>query len=93
MEKSELGNILIKGGIFIFVVLIIFSIGYYLGYTDTDLNIENGILFCESQDKKWCYQNSEEIACGYGECSLNADLIIYKNPELTIKDIRFAKQG
>jgi len=69
-------------------IIIAFIAGYYQGYTDPQLNIENGILFCKSHNEKMCHQNSTEIACG-SRCSINDDLTIYRNPELTIKDFRF----
>jgi len=72
---AVLGALVAVGSMFIY--------GYYEGYTDEQLNLNNGILFCESMGKSWCWQGHNEIACGE-ECWLGFEKQVYGNPSLKL---------
>jgi len=81
-----------------------FILGYWNGYGDEDLNLENAISFCESLNDpfiyseitwgswKWCSFNSEDIVCSSGDSCFNEEgsiKLIFDNPTLNLKQIDY----
>ena len=63
--------------------------GYWIGYTDDTLNLQNAISFCKSKHNgKMCSWNSEEITCAgqdncFGYVEGNS-FYTYSNPDLRL---------
>jgi len=86
----------------ILVIGIIF--GYWKGYGDETLNLQNSIDFCESINHpfiyskitwgswKMCSYNSEEIVCSSGNSCFEEEgsmEITFDNPTLDIKEMNY----
>ena len=86
------------------VTFVMFWVGYGYGYMDEELNLKNGMDFCESLNDpfiystithgswKWCSQGLQTITCSSGSSCFQEEgsiQLIFGNPGLKFLEINY----